>query len=43
MFLIKTLDNSIEKTDRCDMGMPANGSVAFSIFEVYFSFLKNRD
>jgi hypothetical protein len=43
MFLTKTLDNSMEKMDRCDMGIPANGAVAFSVFPIYFSFLKNRD
>lgn len=41
MYLASMLDNSIEKADRCDMGMPANGAVAFSIFSIYIS--KNTD
>ncbi len=42
MFLANMLNNSIEKTDRCDMGMPANGSVAFSIFSISI-YSKNTD
>ena len=39
MVLAKKLENSMIGMDRCDMGMPANGAVAFSIF----SFFKNAD
>jgi hypothetical protein len=38
-----TLKNSMNKADRCDKGMLANGSVAFSISKAYFSFVKNKD
>ena len=42
MFFVKAFDNSIKNADRCDIGMLANGTVAFSVFQNYFSFV-NKD